>query len=296
MELRHLRYFVAVAEELNFSKAALRLYTSQPSLSQQIKDLEDEIGVQLFERTKRKVDLTSEGLVFLREARMTLEQAERAIQLTRQAYQNKRRVLSVGFVPSAEVHIFPCIFKTLKETYPNLDVQLHSLPTSQQEQALLNGEIDIAFMRQTIDDDGYDNAVVLQEPLAFLLPHDHPLSQYDVVPVEKLDGMDFVHSDPAFSGYLYPLVCQYFEAQNVTVNTVQQASNILLNLNLVGMGLGTSLLPDYTASLINERICVRPLSVPPPPIDLYMVARKDHPMMELKAFQHLVIKKLLLNP
>ncbi|MBP6116474.1 MAG: DNA-binding transcriptional regulator HcaR [Neisseriaceae bacterium] len=288
MELRHLRYFVAVAEELNFSKAALRLFTSQPSLSQQIKDLEDEIGVQLFERTKRRVDLTPEGEVFLREARLTLEQAERAIQLTRQAHQNRSRLLSVGFVPAAEVSVFPFIFPKLRAAFPNLDVTLHSLPTGQQEQALLNGEIDIAFMRQIIQNDDYEHTVVLKEPLALLLPHQHPLAAKANIDVQDLNHVDFVHSDPAYSGLLYPLINQYFQDHNIRVNTVQNASNILLNLNLVGMGLGCTLLPAYTTAIISDRICVRPLNPPPPPIDLLMVTRKDHNMPELKAFKALV--------
>ncbi|MBP6345461.1 DNA-binding transcriptional regulator HcaR [Neisseriaceae bacterium CLB008] len=290
MELRHLRYFVAVAEELNFSKAALRLFTSQPSLSQQIKDLEDEIGVQLFERTKRRVDMTPEGEIFLREARLTLEQAERAIQLTRQAHQNRSRLLSVGFVPAAEVSVFPHLFPQLRAAFPNLEVNLHSLPTGQQEQALLNGEIDIAFMRQIIDNDEYEHTVVLQEPLALLLPTNHPLAAKTVIDVAALNNVDFVHSDPAYSGRLYPLINQYFDHHGVHINTVQNASNILLNLNLVSMGLGCTLLPAYTTALISDKVCVRPLNPPPPPIDLLMVSRKDHPMPELKAFKALVIE------
>lgn len=288
MELRHLRYFVAVAEELNFSKAALRLFTSQPSLSQQIKDLEDEIGVQLFERTKRRVDITPEGEVFLREARLTLEQAERAIQLTRQSHHNRSRLLSVGFVPAAEVSVFPHIFPQLRAAFPNLEVTLHSLPTGQQEQALLNGEIDIAFMRQIMPNHDYEHTVVLQEPLALLLPSQHPLAAATSIDVQALQGVDFVHSDPAYSGLLYPLVNQYFQDHNVCVNVVQNASNILLNLNLVSMGLGCTLLPAYTTALISDRVCVRPLNPPPPPIDLLMVTRKDHNMPELKAFKDLV--------
>ena len=107
MELRHLRYFVTVAEELNFSKAALKLYTAQPSLSQQIKDLEEYVGVQLFNRTKRKVELTEEGVAFLEQARLTLMQADKAVATARQIAKTKQQRLRIGFVATAEVHIFP---------------------------------------------------------------------------------------------------------------------------------------------------------------------------------------------
>lgn len=102
MELRHLRYFVMVAKELNFSKAAAKLYTAQPSLSQQIKDLEDYVGVKLFYRTKRKVELTEEGEVFLEQALLTLAQADKAVQMARQVSKSKQQVLSIGFVPVVE--------------------------------------------------------------------------------------------------------------------------------------------------------------------------------------------------
>ncbi len=105
--LRHLRYFITVAEELNFSRAALKLYTAQPSLSQQIKDLEEDIGVKLLNRTKRKVELTEEGAVFLEQARLTLAQADKAVAMARQVSQAKQQMLRIGFVPVAEMKIFP---------------------------------------------------------------------------------------------------------------------------------------------------------------------------------------------
>jgi len=116
MELRHLRYFITVAEELNFSKAALKLYTAQPSLSQQIKDLEEDVGVKLLHRTKRKVELTEEGAVFLEQARLTLAQADKAVAMARQVSQAKQQMLRIGFVPVAEMKIFPYVL-------PNLRVQ-----------------------------------------------------------------------------------------------------------------------------------------------------------------------------
>jgi LysR family hca operon transcriptional activator len=109
MELRHLRYFITVAEELSFSKAAVKLHTAQPSLSQQIKDLEDDIGVQLFYRTKRKVELTEEGLVFLEQARLTSTKRTKPT-MARQVAAAKVQCLRIGFVPSAEIRIFPYIF------------------------------------------------------------------------------------------------------------------------------------------------------------------------------------------
>ena len=176
MELRHLRYFLAVADELNFTRAALRLHTAQPSLSQQIRDLEDEIGAQLFERSKRKVELTDAGRVFMAEARLTLAQADRAVARARQVALQRQATLTIGFVPAAEVKIFPVILPMLRMRFPQLNVELRSLPTLEQEDALLCGDIDIAFMRPPIQSAELKAEVVFDEPFILLLPAAHPLA------------------------------------------------------------------------------------------------------------------------
>lgn len=136
MELRHLRYFITVAEELNFSKAALKLFTAQPSLSQQIKDLEEDVGVQLFYRTKRKVELTEEGTVFLEQASLTLAQADKAVAMARQVSQAKQQMLRIGFVPVAEVKIFPSVLPNLRVQHPDFKIELLSLNNTEQMKRL----------------------------------------------------------------------------------------------------------------------------------------------------------------
>lgn len=192
MELRHLRYFITVAEELNFSKAALKLYTAQPSLSQQIKDLEQDVGVQLLYRTKRKVELTEEGAVFLEQARLTLAQADKAVAMARQVLQAKQQTLSVGFMPIVEIEIFPKILPNLRIQIPDLKIKLLSLNSSQQIQALKKGELDVTFTGCNLNDDLIESRFVLREPLTLLLPTHHPLAQYACVPIQALDGINFI--------------------------------------------------------------------------------------------------------
>ena len=151
MELRHLRYFITVAEEINFSKAALKLFTTaQPSLSQQIKDLEEDVGVQLFYRTKRKVELTEEGAVFLEQARLTLAQADKAVAMARQVSQAKQQMLRIGFVPVAEVKIFPSVLPNLRVQHPDFKIELLSLNNTEQMKRLKKGELDISFTRHNL--------------------------------------------------------------------------------------------------------------------------------------------------
>lgn len=291
MELRHLRYFVTVAEELSFSKAANRLYTSQPSLSQQIKDLETELGVRLFNRTKRKVELTEEGVVFLRETRLTLAQAEKAVSITRQIAQAKAFRLAIGFVPVAEMNVFPHILPAFRIHYPDLSVELKSLNNQQQIERLRNGELDITFTRDNVQDEEIDSFLILKEPLKFLVPKNHPLADYEVVPVRMLDQQDFIIVNPSESLPLYNLILEFAEQNHIQLNIVQQADNILLNINLVNIGMGCSILPTYITPIGQENVVLRPLQPELPLIGLYANYRKDNGSPILATFiEHL--KKL----
>jgi len=287
MELRHLRYFIAVADELSFTRAAQRLHTAQPSLSQQIRNLEDEVGTPLFERTRRKVELTDAGKVFLAEARLVVAQADRAVARARQVGQG-RATVTIGFVPAAEIRVFPVILPRLRLRFPEVNVELRSLPTAEQEDALLRGDIDVAFMRRPVLSPELRSEVVLTEPLVVVLPSGHPLAKQKRIAPAQLSGEPFISTHPQFSGQVHSVVEAYCEAHGIERKVAQVATNILLNLNLVGMGLGYALLPAYVSSLTSSAICTRPLEGEPPTIDLLMVSRKEPHAAELEALFELV--------
>lgn len=238
MELRHLRYFITVAEELNFSKAALKLYTAQPSLSQQIKDLEEDVGVKLLNRTKRKVELTEEGAVFLEQARLTLAQADKAVAMARQVSQAKQQLLRIGFVPVAEMKVFPYVLPNLRVQNPDLKIELLSLNNAEQMRSLKKGELDISFTRNNFHSEEIESKFVLREPLIFILPKDHPLAKYERIPVKALDGIDFIIPAAEQSLTLHDIILDFAKTQNIELNVVQKADNILFNINSIGMGLG----------------------------------------------------------
>src|SRR5687767_2086529 len=170
MELRHLRYFVAVAEELHFGRAAVRLHVSQPPLSQQIKALEEELGVQLFQRTRRHVELTDAGRALLPEARAALEQAERAQRVAREAGAGARGRLVIGFVTSASYSVLPAAVRALRRAWPSVEVTLREMVPSAQLEALEWREIDVGLLRPPVDDARVEVEVVLEEPLLVALP------------------------------------------------------------------------------------------------------------------------------
>lgn len=295
MELRHLRYFITVAEELNFSKAALKLFTAQPSLSQQIKDLEGDVGVQLLHRTKRKVELTEEGAVFLEQARLTLAQADKAIAMARQVSQAKQQMLRIGFVPVAEMKIFPYVLPNLRVQNSDLKIELLSLNNIEQMKLLKKGELDITFTRHNFNSDEIESQFVLREPLIFILPKDHPLAKYERIPVKALNGIDFIIPSAEQSLTLHNTILDFAKTNNIELNIVQKADNILFNINSIGMGLGCTILPGYIAPLTMNNTVIRPLDVELPYLDLYVSWRKNSESVAVNKFMELLTRVFYLD-
>ncbi|AXY60798.1 LysR substrate-binding domain-containing protein [Acinetobacter sp. WCHAc010052] len=275
MELRHLRYFVAVAEELNFTRAAQRMCTVQPSLSQQIKDLEQEVGVQLLIRSNRKVELTEEGKAFLKEALLSLEHAEKAIYDARQIASVNKDQLKIGFVPVAEMKIFPYIMPNIRAHFPDIKIDFHSLTDSAQFGALRRGEIDIAFTRYPDESGEFENVQIFQEPLALIIPKASSFAEQRTVSIKEFNHQDFVISDEDASPQLHKIIQDFFKQSKLNVSVVQKSTNILLNVNLVGMGVGWSLVPAYVIPLLGDKIVVKNTIEPLPMIGLYANYRKD---------------------
>lgn len=295
MELRHLRYFITVAEELNFSKAALRLYTAQPSLSQQIKDLEEDVGVRLLNRTKRKVELTEEGAVFLEQARLTLAQADKAVAMARQVSKAKQQLLRIGFVPVAEMKIFPYVLPNLRVQNPDLKIELFNLNNLEQIRAMKKGELDISFSRHNFHNEEFESKFVLREPLIVLLPKDHPLAKHERIPVKALNSIDFIIPAEEQSSTLHNTILEFAKHNNIELNIVQKADNILLNINSVGAGLGCTILPSYIAPLTTSNTVIRPLDIELPYLDLYVSYRKSAGSVAIQKFIELLTKVFYLD-
>jgi DNA-binding transcriptional LysR family regulator len=181
VELRHLRSFLAVVEELHFSRAAARLHISQPPLSQQIRRLEDELGARLFRRTKRRVELTPAGQTFLIEARQTLAQAERAVRAAQRAERGELGELVVGYVPSATYGPLPDVIRMFRKRFPDVDLRLQNLRSVQQRQALVDRQIDVGFVRPQVADPHLSYEAIWRESVVVALPGNHPLTRRTIV-------------------------------------------------------------------------------------------------------------------
>ena len=284
MELRHLRYFITVAEELSFSKAALKLHTAQPSLSQQIKDLEDDIGVQLFHRTKRKVELTEEGLVFLEQARLTLTQADKAITMARQVAAAKVQYLKIGFVPSAEIRIFPYILPRLRVKLPKLQIRTLNLKESDQIAELKKGDLDIIFINQEFQNEVFASQLILKEPLVFMLPKQHPLAQLTEIPVEQLNGLAITVLSQKLSQPLFDTITQYIEQRQIQFQTISEANSIAERIQTVHSGQSCAILPSYMQALATDQMVIRPLSHALPCLDVFFSYNKLEPSLATEQF------------
>lgn len=283
MELRHLRYFVAVAEALSFTRAAQTLRTAQPSLSQQIRDLEYEIGTPLLYRDKRNVALTPAGKVFLDEAKLVLAQAERAKLLARRAGEDMGNTLTIGFVPAAEVKIFPQTLTMLRAEFPATRIVMQSLTTFEQHEALSSGAIDFGFLRPPVDDPSIDSMVILRESLVLLMPADHPCCWSSEVSLNAMADTPFLRIASRHAGNLGQVIDDLARREGVTLNAVQEVENVLTLLTLVSLGVGFSIMPDYVAQLSFRNIVTRPLAGPTVRAELMAAWRRDNAKPEVQA-------------
>lgn len=254
-DLHHLRQFVTVAEERHFGRAAKRLHMAQPPLSQAIKRLEDRMGILLFERTKRKVDLTPAGETLLAEAHVLLANAKRTIQLTHQAAQGLQGRIAIGFVSAALYRLLPEALRAFRKQFPDAEVALNELTTNQQLAALQDGTIDVGFCHPPIaQKEGLTVRMISRDPLLAALPENHALTRK-----RRLDFAEIAHEPfvlfPAQQGpSLHAAVeraCYRFGAD---LRIVAEAPRIHTQLSLVAGGLGVTLVPESAKSIRVEGV------------------------------------------
>ncbi|MDB5413589.1 MAG: LysR family transcriptional regulator [Rubritepida sp.] len=260
MELRHLRYFVAVAEHLHFGRAALHLKMSQPPLSQQIRHLEAELGVELFIRDRRRVQLTSAGHQFLEHAQSLLNGAERATQAARSAASGQLGFLSIGHSPAADLKVLPAIIRSFREAHPNVTLTLRGLNSPALLQAVADRLLDVAILRLPCEHRGIKVEAVYAEPLVAVLPAAHPLASHERISLRSLAAERFIVFPRMSSPQHYDRIqaaCQ--RDGGFALAAVQEAETIMTALALVAAGIGVSLQPESVIMLHREGIVCRPL-------------------------------------
>ncbi|MEX3743875.1 MULTISPECIES: LysR substrate-binding domain-containing protein [Lysinibacillus] len=273
MDIRKMRYFIMVAEELNFSRAAERLRMAQPPLSQEIRKLEEELGVQLFHRTKRMVELTDAGKVFLEGSQQTLFQLERAIEETQLAAEGKIGNLIIGFVDSTEIVIE--VLNKFRERFPKIHLILREMTTEQQLNALYEKQIQIGFIRSKQNNGILSSEVCTEESLRLVLHQDHPFASLPEIPLQLLIDEPFIlfprHMGPNF----YDLIISYFWDHGVSLNVVQEAIQMQTIVNLVATGMGVSVVPSSVESYKHPGVIYKKIQETTPKVNLYVGWRQD---------------------
>ncbi|HEY6927611.1 MAG TPA: LysR substrate-binding domain-containing protein [Steroidobacteraceae bacterium] len=275
MELRHLRYFVAVAEEMSFRRAAVRLHIAPPPLSVQIQKLEAEIGTELFYRKGRSIALTKAGEVFLEHARKTLVTVHRGVELTRQTAHGDIGQLSIGYNAPSGFLVFPRIIPAFKARWPDVHLTFHSHSIAVQLHRLLRDELDLGFVWLPIDSDKFDVQPLVEEPLVAVLPAQHPLAANATVSIKSLSREPLILLSRALDPDTYHEIGQLFRSARATMNVVYELENSLSMINFVAMGCGCSLLPRYTEAIRQHGVVHRALKPPAMVKTLAMVKRKD---------------------
>src|SRR5579864_7777041 len=282
MELRHFRYFIAVAEAGSLTVAAERtLHTSQPSLSRQIRDLEDEVGAQLLMRTARGIELTPAGRAFLDHARSVLSQVEAAAEAARRVAHPAKPCFSMGFLTGHELTWMPEALRILRDDLPNIDVMISSQYSPLLAEGLSKGKIDVAFLRKERAMPDLAFRLLVKEPLMVILPSDHHLAALKAISPKDLEGETFVIVSGT-APVLRAVIDNYLKRTGINIKPAHEADNVTMGLSLIVSTRGVGLLPAYAQNFLPSSVTSRPLKGYTPTVDLVLGYRKSNQSPILK--------------
>jgi len=291
MELRHLRYFIAVAEELHFGRAAETLGISQPPLSQQIQALEQELGARLFDRTNRRVALSEAGRLFLDEARQVLAQVDKAADVARRAQLGQLGELKVGFTTSAPFNTsIPKAIYAFRQAFPAVHLSLQEMSSTEVAQALLDGTIDVGLMRPLAISDSLISAELFREPLVAVLNSAHPLvpDSGSGLHLADMANEPFVFFPRSYGSGLYSQLLNLASQAGFTPHIAQEAGAAMTIIGLVSAGLGVSVLPASFQWMRIDGVVYRPLLDPGAETAVWLVQRREAPSAMVRGFVELL--------
>jgi DNA-binding transcriptional LysR family regulator len=264
MELRHFRYFAAVAQYLNYSEASRRLHVAQPAISQTILDLEEEIGAKLFLRSNRNVQLTAAGTVLLEEARDILVRADEATRAAQRAARGEVGILRIGFIAPATAPILPPLVQAYRRQYPDVELRLQHMNPDAQFAAFDEGKLDLGFLRLLLPEQRpyFEEEMIYSDYLVAVLPPKHPLAKERKIQLQKLATESFVLFHRVGAPGLFDEVVGVCRQAGFTPKVRHETDLITTVFLLVESGLGVSLVPSCVRGLEQQKTIRRPLTVP----------------------------------
>ncbi|ABS75648.1 MULTISPECIES: acetoin biosynthesis transcriptional regulator AlsR [Bacillus] len=291
MELRHLQYFIAVAEELHFGKAALRLNMTQPPLSQQIKQLEKEVGVTLLKRTKRVVELSAAGESFLKHSRNAIEEIDKAIEMAQRTARGELGRLVVGFVGSATYEFLPPIIREFREKFPSVKLDLREISSFRQQEELLKGNIDIGILHPPLQHSALHMEKVQSSPCILALPKQHPLTAKQTIDIQDLKNEPIITLSKETWPTLYLEFVNYCEQAGFKPKIVQEATEYQMVIGLVSAGIGVTFVPSSAKKLFNLEVAYRGINQVQLTAEWVIAYRKDNQNPILKHFLDIMNKR-----
>ncbi|MDJ0594098.1 MAG: LysR family transcriptional regulator [Pleurocapsa sp. MO_226.B13] len=294
MELRHLKYFVAVAEELHFGKAAAKVKITQPVISDQIRRLERELGVKLFFRTKRIVQLTEPGKILLEEARQILSRVEKAVVKVQKAERGELGSLIIGYTGPALYTLLPKIIKTFQNSYPQVELRLKEICTNEQVTALNAGDIEVGFLHPPVDGN-FEFISMMREKMVLALPEDHPLTSYTYVPINKLSDQSFILFPQKVGPHLYGHIFSMCQQAGFTPKVVQEVTPQPTMIGLVAAGIGVSFVSNSLQNLNRPGVVYRELDVATPELELVAAWKEDRVSSVLRKFLQVLQRNITVN-
>ena len=285
IDLRQLRYFQAVAEELHFGRAAARLAIAQPALSRQIQQIEEELGTPLLRRTQRRVELLPAGALLLERSRAIQQELARAISDTRRTGAGELGRLSVGFIHSSTYGLLPSIIGRFRQLHPGIELELHELPITAQHAALLRGTIDVGLLRVQAAPAELDVLPVMPDPFLLALPTRHALAGRSRVQIRSVAGDPFVMFSRAESPLFHARVQTLCEQAGFAPQVAQHATQIHTVVGLVGAGLGVAVVPATARNLHPRNVRFVQLADKMEPVHVALAWRRGHETSAIQAFR-----------
>ncbi|UCH47305.1 MAG: LysR family transcriptional regulator [Betaproteobacteria bacterium] len=296
MELRHLRYFVTVATELHFGRAAEKLHISQPPLSMQIRALEDELGVTLLHRTRRHVSLTRAGKAFLQDARQILQRTDQAMLTARRAARGEIGELAVGFISVADYNLLPVVLREFRRLYPMVTLSLKESTTDAQIADLTEGRIDVGFLLPPVTEPGIESVPILREPLIAALPERHPLARRKgSVSLAALADAPFIITPRHMAPGLHDDIVSFCRAAGFSPQVTQEAIQMQTVVSLVSAELGVALIPRSLRNLQRTGVVYKSLKEKSPISEIRLAWRTGDSLPALQLFLELAQQMADLN-
>jgi DNA-binding transcriptional LysR family regulator len=285
IDLRQLRYFQAVAEELHFGRAAARLAIAQPALSRQIQQMEQELGTPLLRRTQRRVELLPAGALLLERSRAIQQELARTLADVRRTGAGELGKLVLGFIHSSTYGLLPTVIRRFRQLYPGIELELHELPITAQHAALMRGTIDLGLLRVQAAPAELEQVAVLPDPFVLAVPARHPLAARERVRLKEVAGEPFVLFKQAEAPLLHDRVQAMCEQAGFQPHVVQHATQLHTMVGLVGGGLGVAVVPATARNLHPKQVRFLQIADKAEPVHIALAWRRGHETPAIRSFR-----------